>query len=314
MAHHIAQLNVGRTVAPLDTPQLADFMAWLDAINAIADASRASFWRLQGDSGNNTDLKVGDDPLFIVNMSVWELIEALHGFTYRSDHKAVFARRYEWFERADGPNMVLWWVPAGSIPTVDDALARLNRLAELGPTPPRRSRSRPCSRRRAVGCPVEDRRGDGRQAAQRRRRAEAAGAEPHDARDRRRDGRAAARRSATLFEATVTDGTGRIRVEDLLTAGAAVSGESCIAAAGESTRSRTSSSPARRSCPTGSTRSSARTRASGRRRAQSVFGVIRAGVLRGATIPPTSRRWPSCSGATWRRWAAATPTAGASSG
>ena len=134
MAHHIAQLNVGRTVAPLDTPQLADFMAWLDAINAIADASPGFVWRLQGESGNNTDLKVGDDPLFIVNMSVWESIEALHGFTYRSDHKAVFARRYEWFERADGPNMVLWWVPAGSTPTVDDALARLGRLAELGPT------------------------------------------------------------------------------------------------------------------------------------------------------------------------------------
>ena len=134
MAHHIAQLNVGRTVAPLDTPQLADFMAWLDAINAIADASPGFVWRLQGESGNNTDLKVVGDPLFIVNMSVWESIDALHGFTYRSDHKAVFARRYEWFERADGPSMVLWWVPAGSTPTVDEALARLNLLAELGPT------------------------------------------------------------------------------------------------------------------------------------------------------------------------------------
>jgi len=134
MTHHLAQLNIGRTVAPLDTPQLADFMAWLDAINAIADTSPGFVWRLQGESGNNTDLKVGDDPLFIVNMSVWDSLEALHAFTYRSDHKAVFARRYEWFERADGPSMVLWWVPAGSTPTVDDALARLNLLAERGPT------------------------------------------------------------------------------------------------------------------------------------------------------------------------------------
>jgi hypothetical protein len=134
MAHHIAQLNVGRTVAPLDTPALAEFMAWLDAINAIADASPGFVWRLQGENGNNTDLKVGEDPLFIVNMSVWESIEALHAFTYRSDHKAVFARRYDWFERAAGPNMVLWWLPAGTTPTVDDALARLRRLAEHGPT------------------------------------------------------------------------------------------------------------------------------------------------------------------------------------
>jgi uncharacterized protein DUF3291 len=135
MPHHIAQLNVGRAVAPLESRQLADFMAWLDAVNAIADGSPGFVWRLQGDNGNNTALKVSDDPLFIVNMSVWESIEALHAFTYRSDHKAVFARRYEWFERADGPNMVLWWVRAGTIPTVDDALARLRLLAERGPTP-----------------------------------------------------------------------------------------------------------------------------------------------------------------------------------
>ena len=135
MPHHIAQLNVGRAVAPLDSPQLADFMAWLDAINAIADSSPGFVWRLQGDNGNNTDLKVTDDALFIINMSVWESIDALHAFTYRSDHRTVFARRFEWFERADGPNVVLWWVPAGTIPSADEALARLRLLAERGPTP-----------------------------------------------------------------------------------------------------------------------------------------------------------------------------------
>jgi uncharacterized protein DUF3291 len=135
MPHHIAQLNVGRAVAPLDSPQLADFMAWLDAVNAIADRSPGFVWRLQGDNGNNTSLKVTDDALFIINMSVWESIDALHAFTYRSDHRKVFARRFEWFERADGPNMVLWWVAAGTIPSPDEALARLRLLAERGPTP-----------------------------------------------------------------------------------------------------------------------------------------------------------------------------------
>jgi Domain of unknown function (DUF3291) len=133
--HHIAQLNIGRAVAPLDDPRLADFMTWLDAINALAEASPGFVWRLQGDNGNNTDLKVSDDPQFIVNLSVWSSIDELHAFTYRSEHKTVFARRYEWFERADGPNMVMWWLPAGTVPAVDDALARIRRLAELGPTP-----------------------------------------------------------------------------------------------------------------------------------------------------------------------------------
>lgn len=133
--HHVAQLNVGRTVAALDDPRLADFMAWLDRINALAERSPGFVWRLQGDNGNNTELKVGDDPLFIVNLSVWESIDDLQAFTYRSDHRSVFARRYEWFERWDGPNVVLWWQPAGRLPDVDDALARLRRLTDLGPTP-----------------------------------------------------------------------------------------------------------------------------------------------------------------------------------
>jgi heme-degrading monooxygenase HmoA len=132
--YQIAQLNVGRAVAPLDDPQLADFMAWLAGINALAERSPGFVWRLQGDNGNNTGLKVSEDPQFIVNLSVWESIDDLHAFTYRSNHKGVFARRYDWFERATGPNMVVWWVPAGTRPDVAEALDRLRRLAELGPT------------------------------------------------------------------------------------------------------------------------------------------------------------------------------------
>ena len=109
----IAQLNVGRAVAPLDSAVMADFMNWLDEINALAERSPGFVWRLQGDNGNNTDLKVSDDPLFIVNLSVWSSIEALYDFTYRSDHKAVFKRRQEWFERLGRPNTVLWWQLAG---------------------------------------------------------------------------------------------------------------------------------------------------------------------------------------------------------
>jgi hypothetical protein len=131
----IAQLNVGRAVAPLDDARLADFMAWLDEINALAERSPGFVWRLHGDNGNNTDLKVSDDPQFIVNLSVWESTEALHAFTYRSDNKTVFARRYDWFERRETPNVVLWWLPAGTRPDVAEALGRLRTLTELGPTP-----------------------------------------------------------------------------------------------------------------------------------------------------------------------------------
>jgi hypothetical protein len=132
--YDIAQLNVGRTVAPIDHARLAGFVARLDEINALAEHSPGFVWRLQGDNGNNTDLKVTADPHFIVNLSLWESIEDLYAFTYRSDHKTVFARRFDWFERRGSPNHVMWWLPKGTIPDVTDALRRLGLLTELGPT------------------------------------------------------------------------------------------------------------------------------------------------------------------------------------
>ena len=132
----IAQLNVGRAVSALDEPPMAEFMARLDEINALAERSPGFVWRLQGDGGNNTDYKVDDgDPLFIVNLSVWATLEDLHAFTYRSEHRTVFARRFDWFERRSGPNVVIWWQPTGTIPDVDDALRRLQLLEDAGPTP-----------------------------------------------------------------------------------------------------------------------------------------------------------------------------------
>jgi uncharacterized protein DUF3291 len=130
---HIAQLNVGRTVAPPESALLAPFMAALDEINARADAAPGFVWRLQSASGNATDVRPTADPNFLVNMSVWERIEALFDFVYRSDHTAFMARRREWFERPTQAYMVLWWVPAGRIPTVEEALARLEHLRRHGP-------------------------------------------------------------------------------------------------------------------------------------------------------------------------------------
>ena len=132
---HIAQLNVGTTVAPLDSAELADFVAALDGTNALAESSPGFVWRLKGDGGNATDIRAGDDPNFIVNMSVWESLEALFEFVYRSVHTRVMVRRRDWFRKPEQAYQVLWWVPAGHAPTVEEALARLEHLRAHGSTP-----------------------------------------------------------------------------------------------------------------------------------------------------------------------------------
>lgn len=96
---HLAQLNVGRVLAPTDDPALADFMAALGRINELAERSPDFVWRLQGDNGNATAILATQDPRFLVNMSVWDSIEALFAFVYRSAHTAIMARRREWFEK-----------------------------------------------------------------------------------------------------------------------------------------------------------------------------------------------------------------------
>ena len=131
---HIAQLNVGRTLAPPDSPQIAGFMAALDEINALADAAPGFLWRLKSDSGNATDILVSSDPNFLVNMSVWESIEALFDFVYRTSHTAVMARRREWFEKPSQPFVVLWWIRESHVPTIEEALARLEHLRRHGPS------------------------------------------------------------------------------------------------------------------------------------------------------------------------------------
>ncbi len=133
-AWHIAQLNVGRAVAPPGSSELADFMAALDRINAMAESSPGFVWRLQSDSGNATDILVSQDPRFLVNMSVWSSVEALFAFVYRSAHTEVMKRRREWFEKSAEAYQVLWWIPAGHVPTPQEALERLEHLRREGPT------------------------------------------------------------------------------------------------------------------------------------------------------------------------------------
>ena len=131
---HLAQLNVARLLEPLDSPRLADFVAALDAVNATADAAPGFVWRLQTESGNATDVRPwGED--VIVNMSVWESLQALREYVYGPDHAAVLRRRREWFAVPLTAHLVLWWVPAGHRPSLDEAGERLARLDRQGPTP-----------------------------------------------------------------------------------------------------------------------------------------------------------------------------------
>ena len=134
-SHHLAQVNIGRLLAPVDSPVIADFMAALDPINALADTSPGFIWRLQTTEGNATSLHSFDDELIISNMSVWASIEALRSFTYTSAHTGVMRRRREWFEAYETAYMALWWVPAGHRPTIEEAKERLAALDRDGPTP-----------------------------------------------------------------------------------------------------------------------------------------------------------------------------------
>ena len=132
---HLAQLNVARLAHPLDHPNLEAFVSALDAVNAVADRAPGFVWRLQeAELGNATGIRPwGDD--MIVNLSVWEDLAALESYVYGAEHAAVLKQRRMFFHRMERPSLVLWWVPKGHEPTLDEARERLDRLEADGPTP-----------------------------------------------------------------------------------------------------------------------------------------------------------------------------------
>lgn len=120
-------------IAPTDDPAVAEFMDALDRVNALADESPGFVWRLQTDEGNATDIHVFDDPCRLVNMSVWESVEALKAYVYRSEHVDFFRRRAEWFV-PDAKQLALWWIPTGTVPDLADAVRRVEHLERHGPS------------------------------------------------------------------------------------------------------------------------------------------------------------------------------------
>ena len=137
VGHHLAELNVGRLLAPTDDPRVAEFMDNLDRINGMGKRMPGFVWMMEG-SGEpgtgNTDAKIDGDPQYVSNLTVWEDAPSLQNFVFNTVHKQFYDRREEWFEVMGKMNFVMWWVPAGHQPTLDEALAKLDALEKHGDT------------------------------------------------------------------------------------------------------------------------------------------------------------------------------------
>jgi hypothetical protein len=132
--HDLAQVNIMRLRAPLDSPELAPFVAALDPVNAVAEESPGFVWRLKGEGGNATSLRIFDDDSLIVNMSTWRSLDALIDYAYRSAHAEIMRRRREFALPIAEAYIALWWVPRGHQPTIAEAEERLRHLRAHGPT------------------------------------------------------------------------------------------------------------------------------------------------------------------------------------
>lgn len=131
---HLAQINIGRMLGLRGDPTVQGFFDALDEINALADCSPGFVWRLIGDGADATDLQPTADPYLLINMSVWTDADSLFDYVYRSAHTRVMAQRRQWLERFDSSYHCLWWLPAGTIPTINDGFAKLWHLDRFGPT------------------------------------------------------------------------------------------------------------------------------------------------------------------------------------
>ncbi|WP_298546315.1 DUF3291 domain-containing protein [uncultured Aquimarina sp.] len=131
----LAQVNIAEMLAPINDPIMADFVNNLDRINELAEQSDGFVWRLKGDEGNATAITVFDNLFLIINMSVWESMDALFNFTYKTDHVEILKRKKEWFHKMPRMHMAFWYVENGHEPSPEEAKERLYYLQEHGETP-----------------------------------------------------------------------------------------------------------------------------------------------------------------------------------
>ena len=130
---HLAQINIAQAKDSMESETMRGFVERLDEINALADSSRGFVWRLQTEEGDATSIQAFEDPMLIVNMSVWKDVESLKNYVYRSAHVDLIRDRDAWFSKIKSVHQTLWWVPAGHIPSVTEGKERLSLLQERGP-------------------------------------------------------------------------------------------------------------------------------------------------------------------------------------
>ncbi len=130
---HLAQLNIAKPLYPLEDVRMREFMDNLNRINELGKNAPGFVWILEDQSGNATAIHAFDDLSILINLTVWESLETLQTFAYKTEHVAYVRRRHEWFERVS-PYLVLWWIPAGHIPTAAESKERLAHLDEHGDT------------------------------------------------------------------------------------------------------------------------------------------------------------------------------------
>lgn len=137
MTYHLVELNIARITQPLDSEESAEFVAALGPINELAEATPGFVWRLTDEDGQSSSyvpLEGVDDDQVIVNYSIWEDMESLRHFMFKSGHAIYMRRRREWFDAHTETDTVCWWAPAGTIPPLGEAYERLLHLREHGPS------------------------------------------------------------------------------------------------------------------------------------------------------------------------------------
>ena len=133
--YYLAQVNIGKILAPMDSSLMSEFKNNLDRINALAEGSEGFVWRLKDDNNNATSIKVFEDDFMLINMSVWKNMETLYKYVYESAHVEYLKKRREWFEKLTEMHMALWWIPAGHVPSASEAIERLTHIRDKGDTP-----------------------------------------------------------------------------------------------------------------------------------------------------------------------------------
>jgi len=133
-AHHLAQVNVTQAKADMDSDLMQGFVSRLDEINTLADCAEGFIWRLKEDSGSATAIRVFDDPLLLINMSVWANLQALKHYVYKSLHVELIKDREVWFNKMGESHQALWWIPAGHIPSIEEAQKQLEYIRKHGPS------------------------------------------------------------------------------------------------------------------------------------------------------------------------------------